>query len=345
MTSEHSGIAENLRAVVDLFAGPGGWDIGARSLGIDPIGIEWDDAACLTREAAGLRTRQGDLTTMDPLEFDGIDGLIASPPCTDWSVAGKQARWSGSSGWLVEIPMRWVRALSPTWVAFEQVPTVLPLWELYAEQLRADGYHAWTGCLQAEQFGVPQTRRRAVLLASREPFAPPVPTHSKFYPRDPGRLDPNVLPWISMASALGWGFTKRPSTTVVARTHVDGRSTGGVRALDGGSGARETYRRAIASGDWVHYRPSPTIVGSFRPDIVAAPGWRKAGDGPRQNTPGSVQITVQEAGILQSFAADHPWQGNRAKQFQQVGNAIPPRVAAVSLSSVTGLALREDEAA
>lgn len=30
---------------VDLFAGPGGWDVGARELGLDPLGIELDDAA------------------------------------------------------------------------------------------------------------------------------------------------------------------------------------------------------------------------------------------------------------------------------------------------------------
>lgn len=43
---------------VDLFAGPGGWDVAAASLGIDALGIEWDAAACRVREAAGHRTLQ-----------------------------------------------------------------------------------------------------------------------------------------------------------------------------------------------------------------------------------------------------------------------------------------------
>lgn len=37
---------------VDIFAGPGGWDVAARDLGIDVVGIEIDDSACDTREAA-----------------------------------------------------------------------------------------------------------------------------------------------------------------------------------------------------------------------------------------------------------------------------------------------------
>ena len=40
-------------SVVDLFAGPGGWDTGARDLGIVTTGVEWDAAACETAKAAG----------------------------------------------------------------------------------------------------------------------------------------------------------------------------------------------------------------------------------------------------------------------------------------------------
>lgn len=47
--------------VVDLFAGPGGWSEGLRSVGLEDVGIEWDDAACRTRAAAGHPTIRADV--------------------------------------------------------------------------------------------------------------------------------------------------------------------------------------------------------------------------------------------------------------------------------------------
>jgi DNA (cytosine-5)-methyltransferase 1 len=77
-------------AALDLFAGMGGWDWGARSLGIEPLGIELDHAACETRRAAGLATAEADVTTLDPADFAPCDLLIASPPCQGFSTAGKR---------------------------------------------------------------------------------------------------------------------------------------------------------------------------------------------------------------------------------------------------------------
>jgi DNA (cytosine-5)-methyltransferase 1 len=76
---------------VDLFAGPGGWDVAARQLGIDPLGIEYDDAACATRAAAGLLTLQADVAELDPTDFGPIDLVIASAPCPTFSGAGQGA--------------------------------------------------------------------------------------------------------------------------------------------------------------------------------------------------------------------------------------------------------------
>ena len=74
--------------IVDLFAGPGGWDEGAKPLGLAPIGIELADAACETGEAAGHKRWRRDVAATDPAELAPLHGLIASPPCQGFSMAG-----------------------------------------------------------------------------------------------------------------------------------------------------------------------------------------------------------------------------------------------------------------
>lgn len=77
--------------VLDLFAGPGGWDEGAKPLGIRPIGVEWDMAACRTAMKAGHARVRADVATLPTEPMIGkVTGLIASPPCQAWSMAGKR---------------------------------------------------------------------------------------------------------------------------------------------------------------------------------------------------------------------------------------------------------------
>ncbi|MFE7272423.1 DNA cytosine methyltransferase [Streptomyces sp. NPDC057623] len=402
--------------VLDLFAGPGGWSHALAVLGVRDIGLEWDEWACKTRAAQGQLTIRTDVAMYPVWPFLGkTTGLIASPPCQAWSMAGKrlglldqplvhQAVADLATGrdtreqllgacrdarsLLAAEPMRYLHALNqhgqPEWVAMEEVPDVLPLWRQYAAILRSWGYSVWSGILNAADYGVPQTRRRAILLASRTRTAePPLPTHAKA--AEPESLfGPGRAKWVSMAEALGWGATDRPGPTVCA----GGGPGGGPEPFP--SGSRKTLSDARARGTWSP-RSDTDVVPAFhressgktaghcsretRPTGVAAPSlapdarrwaWslrsnnqanatvrrlsEPAGtlffghranectwvadttagrlEGEQQPVPDPIRITAREAGILQSFPAEYPWRGNKGQQFSQIGNAVPPRLAA-----------------
>lgn len=425
----------------DLFAGPGGWDVALRWLGLEALGLEMDAAACQTRRAAGFPTVEGDLTQHRDLIglSEHVPGLIGSPPCQTFSLAGNGAGhralddvldgirrlvfgeplpvWDDERTGLVLEPLRWVldayRSGHPfRWVALEQVPPVLPVWQRMAEVLGVLGYHTWAGYVHAEQYGVPQTRKRAVLLASLDRDVHlPTPTHSKYHPRSPERLDDGVLPWVSMAEALGWGMTERPSMTVTG----GGAATGGAEPF--GNAARQGMVREQEAGRWrrtasarqandVRWEqrepvtadrlwvpvalqgnqktggsgiyqqrgvesPAQTITtqtGSFRwladdavnnqsgsaydvAEQVAQPASTVTGrdlvpfrgananrfNGSTKSRNDGVRVTVAEAACLQTFPADHPWQGSKSKQYQQIGNAFPCILALHCLAEVLGV--------
>lgn len=309
--------------ILDEFAGPGGWDEGLRMIGrTDVVGIEWDQKACETANAAGHARIRADVSEYPSEPFVGkVDAYIASPPCQAWSLAGNRkgekdrtnchklaermaagddstdwANWEDSRSPLVCQPIRRIRDLRPATVALEEVPPVAPLWEHFGHILHGWGYAVWTGDLCAADYGVPQTRIRRILMASLAgKVQPPNPTHT---PHDPG---PDLFgnsrqQWVSMADQIGWGYTDRPAPTICAGHN--GKQSG---AEWGGAAVRANMHR---SPDWI---PK---------------------DGTERGTANSVRLSVEDASQLQSFPPYYPWQGANTKHYEQIGNAVPPLLAA-----------------
>lgn len=349
------------RRIVDLFAGAGGWDEGLHQIGHEAIGIEFDKLACATGRAAGHARVCADVAALDPHNFAPLWGLIASPPCQAYSSAGKRlgqidkphviacahelaagsdsraehgAACRDPRSMLTVEPLRWALALRPRWIALEQVPRVLDLWSLFVSLLAAHGYHATAGVLSAEQYGVPQTRKRAFLIASLDgPVQLPAPTHRSYHPRKPHQTPASELhlrPWVSMAQALGWSDGGGHATALNPR-----QFTNRLRPVDAPAITMVATMLATGRPRWVFERPATTIACDRR---VQPPGHKaNAADPPgrydgRAGT-NAPRVTVEQATVLQGFRRDYPWQGSRHQQYRQIGNAVPPPLAAHVLTA------------
>ncbi|MEC4612791.1 DNA cytosine methyltransferase [Tsukamurella tyrosinosolvens] len=316
--------------VVDLFAGPGGLDVAAHWLGVPSVGIEFDVDAVDTRQAAGLPTQVGDVRRFGPQAFLECNVLAGGPPCQTFTVAGNGAGrraltnvlrlvemlgqrrfdevealvagFDDERTGLVLQPLVWALTAKQSYqaIVLEQVPAVLPVWEAMAEVLETNGYGTDTGVLHTEEFGVPQTRRRAVLIArlgeSSEDVQLPKGTHRRY-----GRTDAqdDRLPCVSMREAL-------PA------------SLGEFEVVSNYGSGGNPKNRGRRTAD----KPAFTVTGKVSRNRIVRAGHE---DG---------RITPELAGLLQTFPRDYPWSGRNVAQ--QIGNAVPPVLGVHVLSTVFG---------
>lgn len=265
--------------VLDLFCGIGA-DLGIEQLGLTAHGIDNEPHVAATRERLGMATTLADITTLDPRDWVGVEGLWASPPCTDFSRAGKGAGIDGETGRLVFEPLRWVEAIRPRWVAMEQVVEAAPAFRSMAASLEGMGYRCAVVELSAEEYGVSQARKRMYLLGHRD-RAPRIPpsTHQPYRLGVPAERPANLfglLPWVSMAEALGW-----PDGIVLDRRQTDAPT------IDTWAAPCPTITgTAVGKGVWT-FTPRHTLttaqgcrlMGFPDPDRVAAaliPGSKRA---------------------------------------------------------------------
>ena len=160
-----------------LFAGHGGGLLADLILGHTPVvAVEWDGYACqVLRERAadgwftGLRVWEEDVRLFDPSEYTGsVDIIHAGFPCTDISVAGKQAGVSeGTRSGLYREVLRIAGVVRPKQLFLENVSAILSngLGTVLGD-LAALGYDTRWLCIRASDVGAPHHRDRWFLLAN-----------------------------------------------------------------------------------------------------------------------------------------------------------------------------------
>lgn len=313
VTVEHYADSRRAKAVT-LFSGMGSSSKALHDLGYRVIAHDFMDEAVQTLEAAGFLARKVDVREIDysGALYEDVDIVVGGPPCQPFSQAHDGDGRYDERDMIPEF-IRAVAEMLPSVFVMEEVQTLT--WKKHADylarvedDLRALGYRVEHRVLDASKFGIGQARKRLFVVGVREDVA-----QGREWLRDEvlkarGAVSPGYGPimWpdpeeyepVTLAEALGWD-------------------------LGDAYEAHQNTPNPTGDYSWVFERAGVTVVGSFRADVQAKPGYRVKGDPPRQNTPGSVSLTVAERLILQDMPTDWPLKGSAAKVDLQVGNSVP----------------------
>lgn len=164
------------KTFVDLFAGVGGFRLGMEAAGHKCVGfVEIDKYARISYTA--IHQTEGefeghDITSIsdDVIRSIGrVDIITGGFPCQAFSIAGKRRGFEDTRGTLFFEIMRWAAILKPETLFLENVPGLLShdegiTFETILRKMDEAGYDAEWDCLNACQFGVPQSRERIFLI-------------------------------------------------------------------------------------------------------------------------------------------------------------------------------------
>jgi DNA (cytosine-5)-methyltransferase 1 len=164
------------------FAGFGGPDIALREAGIETTGIENDYAIAEVNRVNGGNVIVADILSIDPADFIGWLLYHFSPPCPSFSVASQSSETNLDISLARKI-CEFIRVGRPKFFTLENVWLYRKSlsWLLIWYTLLEEGYGVDAWNLNAADYGVPQSRRRMIVIGRRDGRRPgkPWPTHSK----------------------------------------------------------------------------------------------------------------------------------------------------------------------
>lgn len=342
-------MAQRMPAAVDLFSGLGGLTAGLKDAGVRVVvASEIEEDARLTYGANHPEVKLlGNICDLDAelilkkARRKKIDIVVGCPPCQGFSRLTEKHRRRDPRNALVLQFLRLVTELQPTICMMENVPGLLTrgksLFKKLHDGLEAAGYNVTYDVLELADFGVPQLRKRLVLMAGLG-FEIPLPK----------KTHPGPDKWVPIGDAIGElpepvNRSELPKPrTVPTSWHVARDIAADVRkrlahaAKHGGSRNalpddlvldchRKAKKRNIGFSDVYGVfdldRPSPTITsgctnvskGRFGHPIALRP------------------LTPREAAMVQTLGREYKLRGSGAESIAaQIGNALPRRFAEVA---------------
>lgn len=349
--------------VIDLFAGVGGLSLGFEQKGFEVVlANEYDVSIAKSYMANHKNVNMiiGDITSLDLKDTFGkyvgtVDVIIGGPPCQGFSQKGQRKTIYDERNFLFKYYVSVVKLVKPKYFVMENVPNLLTAENGYfireiEELFNKMDYSLEYGVLNASDYGVPQNRRRAIIIGKLNGNAPklPLPKGNRVtiwdaisdlaflqsgegaeeqeyrYPED---SDYEKMLRADSVSLFNHVATKHSSLALERLALIPPNA--GREVLP-----EEHLTKSIYSGTWTRMRKneiSVTITTRF-------------------DTPSSGKfthpflnraITVREAARIQSFPDNFHFIGNKGSQMKQVGNAVPPLLAA-AIAEVIMKDIKED---
>ncbi len=335
--------------VIDLFAGVGGMSLGFEWAGCEVVlSNEYDNsiASAYVENRKASNMLVADITHLPLKEtFDKykgmIDIVIGGPPCQGFSQKGQRKTIHDERNFLFKYFFNVVDLVRPKYFVMENVPNLLTSENGFfkneiIELFGSIEYSLTSGVLNAADYGVPQNRRRAVIIGKLNGAAPQLPEPVGY----------NVTIWDAISDLAflesGEGSEEQEYryaaqseyqamlragseilTNHVATNHSN-LALERLKLIPPNRGKEvlpeEHLTKSIYSGTWTRMRKeevSVTITTRF-------------------DTPSSGKfthpflnraITVREAARIQSFPDSFRFIGTKGSQMKQVGNAVPPLLA------------------
>ncbi len=323
--------------VISLFSGCGGLDLGFEQAGFK-IAFANDIDKSLDETYELNHKLKLDNRSIEDLKGKGLpesDGIIGGPPCQSWSLAGKMLGAKDRRGMLFFEYVRVIEEKQPKFFVAENVPGIVSsahiaefkkLLSLFEEA----GYIVSYKVLDARDYGVPQERKRVIIVGYRKDlrmkFQFPQPTYSK---QGGKAIDGRQMQkYITLKEALGDLPEAVPA--VEKNRHVEeGLLFPNQEYMTGSFSTIYMSRNRLKKWNDCSYtiqaggRHAPLHPSSSQMCKVSADKWIFAGESPKYR-----RLSVREAARIQTFPDNFIFIYKRlADGYKMVGNAVPVKLA------------------
>ena len=348
-----AGADEKVLRTIDLFAGAGGLTLGFDMAGPSGGAAAYEAVLAVEHDAAAARTYKtnfgvavfdGDIEAYDPAAYPRADVILAGPPCQGFSPLGRdrdhESRAELNGLW--EHCLAAIAVVRPLAFVIENVPQFQKSAEFgeLLRRLEADAflrlYGLGYGVLNAADYGVPQTRRRGILvgLLGQSVTWPPPATHGAAVGGQPR--------FRSVSDAIG-DLPRKPTTDQPVM-HGDRQdlhikrnprrtSLERYRVIPEGGNRFDLQRERpdLTPACWAN-KPTGTtdVMGRLwwdRPAQTIRTEFYKPEKGRYLHPEADRPITHREAARLQSFPDEFIFEGSKIEIARQIGNAVPPLMA------------------